>query len=275
MNNNYRYSSAPVVYDQNHNINNTMQLNSLDLTKAENQAQRYWQLQQNLFAIYQYEQNKYNYLKSSQDNLLRSINFDMIRLWRYKKEFYYRPKQDSNLIIGSKDEIANEISSRFHNINVHIVDDLNNVLTSSQVKIDTVYIALNSITVVENEVFEPSNGHNIFQNPNGSYSRNLLHHTSYLFHRFTNYEINNNEISHTHIFLREFTKKDTHFIVDLLASFLKYLQNSSKALVLLGNKDVSIEIFYKHIITPIFGNDYCITITDELLNRLSIEEIEY
>lgn len=273
MNNNYRHPNAPVVYDQNHNINNTMQLNSRDLTRVENQAQRYWQLQQNLFNIYQNEHNRYNYFKDSQDNLLRSISFDMIRLWRYKKKFYYRPNQDSDLIIGSKDEIANEISSRFHNINVTIVNDLNDVLASSQVRVDTIYIALNSITVVENEVFEPSNKYDVFQNPNGSFRRNLLHHTSYLFHRFTNYRINNNETSYTQILLRELTQKDTEFIVDWLGAFLKTMQNSSKALVLVDNKDVSIDIFYKHIITPIFGNDFCITITDEILRDKSIEEI--
>ena len=169
-----------IQYSPNYNSNDSVQLTGHNLTRAENQAQRYWQLQQNLYAIYQNEHNRYNYFKTSQDNLLSSINFDMFRIWRYKNKFYYRPKQDSDLIIGSKDEIANEISSRFHNINVHIVDNLNDVLTSAQVKINTVYIALNSITVVENEVFETRYFYNIFLNQNGSFSRNLLHHTSLL-----------------------------------------------------------------------------------------------
>lgn len=272
MNNNY-YSNTPVLYDQNNNLNNSIQLTSRDLTKAENQAQRYWQLQQNFYNIFLNEHNRYSYFKSSQDNLLRSINFDMIRLWRYKKKFYYRPTQDSDLIVGKKNEIATEIGSRFHNINVNIVDDLNEVLTSSQVKVDTVYIALNSITVVENEVFEPTNSYNIFQNPNGSFSRNLLHHTSYLLYRFTNYELNQNQISSTLILLNVMTKNNTEYILDLLAIFFKTLQNTSKVLVLIDNKDVSVEIFYKHIIIPIFGNDNCITITEELLNSSSIEEI--
>lgn len=69
MSNQY-HSNTPVVYNQNDNLNNTVQLNSRDLTRAENQAQRYWELQQNLFAIYQNEHNRYNYFKSSQDNLL-------------------------------------------------------------------------------------------------------------------------------------------------------------------------------------------------------------
>ena len=60
------------------------------------------------------------------------------------------------------------------------LDNLNDVLTSVQVKINTVYIALNSINVVENEVFETRYLNNIFQNQNGSFSRNLLHHTSLL-----------------------------------------------------------------------------------------------
>lgn len=262
-----------IQYSPNYNSNDSVQLTGHNLTRAENQAQRYWQLQQNLYAIYQNEHNRYNYLKSSQDNLLKSINFDMIRFWRYKKKFYYRPSQDSDLIIGSKDEITNEISSRYHNINVHIVDDLNDVLTSVQVKINTVYIALNSITVVENEVFETRYFYNIFLNQNGSFSRNLLHHTPYLLHRFFNYLINNDEISFTKLLLILFTQKDTHFIVDWLGSFFKTMKNNSQVLVLVENKDVSIDIFYKHIIIPIFGKDFCITITDELLSNSSIEDI--
>lgn len=262
-----------VLPGNNHNYNISNGLDNSALIKAENQVQRYLQLQQNLYNIYLNEHNRYNYLKSSQDNLLKSINFDMIRFWRYKNKFYYRPKQDSDLIIGSKDEIANEISSRFNNINVTIVDDLNDVLTSVQVKINTVYIALNSITVVENEVFETRYFYNIFLNQNGSFSRNLLHHTPYLLNRFRDYYISNNEISFTKIFVTLFSQKDTHFIVNWLGSFFKTMKNNSQVLVLVENKDVSVEIFYKHIITPIFGKDFSITITDELLSNSSLEDI--
>jgi len=262
---------AGIVMPDNHVSN--VAPNNENLTKAENQVQRYWELQQSIYNIYQNEQNRYNYLKSSQDNLLNSINFGMFRLWRYKKKFYYRPQQDSDLIICKKSEIANEISSRFHNINVIIVDDLNDVLTSSQVKFDTVYIALNSIPVVENEMFATANSYDVFQNINGSFTRNLLHHTSYLLHRFTNYSIDNKLTSYTQILLREFTKKDTEFIVDWLGAFLTTMQNNSKVLVLVENKNVSVEIIYKHIITPIFGSEYSVTITDEMLNKKSIEDI--
>ena len=262
-----------VLPGNNHNSNISNRLDNSALIETKKQIEEYFIIQRNLVAIYQNEHNRYNYFKTSQDNLLSSINFDMFRIWRYKNKFYYRPKQDSDLIIGSKDEIANEISSRFHNINVHIVDDLNDVLTSVQVKINTVYIALNSITVVENEVFEPDNGCNIFQNQNGSFSRNLLHHTPYLLNRFRDYYISNNEISFTKIFVTLFSQKNTFFIMNWLSSFFKTMKNNSQVLVLVQNKDVSIDIFYKHIIIPIFGKDFCITITDELLSNSSIEDI--
>ena len=262
-----------VLPGNNHNSNISNRLDNSALIETKKQIEEYFIIQRNLVAIYQNEHNRYNYLKSSQDNLLKSINFDMIRFWRYKKKFYYRPSQDSDLIIGSKDEIANEISSRFHNINVHIVDDLNDVLTSVQVKINTVYIALNSITVVENEVFETRYFYNIFLNQNGSFSRNLLHHTPYLLNRFRDYYISNNEISFTKIFVTLFSQKNTFFIMNWLSSFFKTMRNNSQFLVLLENKDVSVEIFYKHIITPIFGKDFSITITDELLSNSSLEDI--
>ena len=262
-----------VLPGNNHNSNISNRLDNSALIETKKQIEEYFIIQRNLVAIYQNEHNRYNYLKSSQDNLLKSINFDMIRFWRYKKKFYYRPSQDSDLIIGSKDEIANEISSRFNNINVTIVDDLNDVLTSVQVKINTVYIALNSITVVENEVFETRYFYNIFLNQNGSFSRNLLHHTPYLLNRFRDYYISNNEISFTKIFVTLFSQKNTFFIMNWLSSFFKTMRNNSQFLVLLENKDVSIDIFYKHIITPIFGKDFSITITDELLSNSSLEDI--
>ena len=262
-----------VLPGNNHNSNISNGLDNSALIETKKQIEEYFIIQRNLVAIYQNEHNRYNYLKSSQDNLLKSINFDMIRFWRYKKKFYYRPSQDSDLIIGSKDEITNEISSRYHNINVHIVDDLNDVLTSVQVKINTVYIALNSITVVENEVFETRYFYNIFLNQNGSFSRNLLHHTPYLLNRFRDYYISNNEISFTKIFVTLFSQKNTFFIMNWLSSFFKTMRNNSQFLVLLENKDVSVEIFYKHIITPIFGKDFSITITDELLSNSSLEDI--
>ena len=266
-------SDELVPYNGYNNFPNPEGLSNYDLTRAENKAQRYWELKQNLFAIYQKENNRYNYFKSSQDNLLNIINSDMICLWRYKKKFYYRPRQDSDLIVGKKNEIANEISSRYHNTNVNIVDDLNDVLTSVEVKIDAVYIAVNSICVVENEVFEPRNSNNVFRNQNGLFSRNLFHCTPYLLHRFTDYLINNDRISYTRFLLTVFTQKDTHFIVNWLASFFKTMKNNSQLLVLVLNKDVSVEIFYKHIIIPIFGKDFCVTITEELLRDKSIEEI--
>lgn len=262
-----------VLPGNNHNSNISNRLDNSALIETKKQIEEYFIIQRNLVAIYQNEHNRYNYLKSSQDNLLKSINFDMIRFWRYKKKFYYRPSQDSDLIIGSKDEITNEISSRYHNINVHIVDDLNDVLTSVQVKIDAVYLSLNSIYVVENEVFEPTTFYNIFQNQNGLYLRNLFHHTPYLLNRFRDYYISNNEISFTKIFVTLFSQKNTFFIMNWLSSFFKTMRNNSQFLVLLENKDVSVEIFYKHIITPIFGKDFSITITDELLSNSSLEDI--
>lgn len=80
-----------VLPGNNHNYNISNGLDNSALIKAENQIERYFTIQRNLATIYQNEHNRYNYLKSSQDNLLNSINFGMFRIWRYKNKFYYRP----------------------------------------------------------------------------------------------------------------------------------------------------------------------------------------
>ena len=272
-------SNTPVMYDQNQNPNNSMQLNDHDLTRAENQVQRCWELQQKLYAIYLNENNKYNYLKNSEQNYLNSINrYGRISLWRYKDKYYYRPAIDSDLIIAKKKEIAKEISSRSHNMNITIVDDLNDMLLSSEVKIDTIFIAISSIVVVENEVFDINQINEVFENSNGTFTRNLLKCTPYLRNRFFKY---NNYVKNTNPFnmlnhvdiLNTLTVCMSDFILNWLGSFFKTLQNSSRLLILMGNQDVSVDIFYKHIIIPLFGNDYCVTITEELLINNSIEEI--
>lgn len=58
-----------------------------------------------------------------------------------------------------------------------------------------------------------------------------------------------------------------------LGEYFTTLQGSQDILVLLGNKELSEEIFWRKIINPIFGHKYCITMTEEVLKNQSIEEI--
>ena len=58
-----------VLPGNNHNSNISNRLDNSTLIETKKQIEEYFIIQRNLVAIYQNEHNRYNYLKSSQDNL--------------------------------------------------------------------------------------------------------------------------------------------------------------------------------------------------------------
>ncbi|NCB47896.1 hypothetical protein EOM81_12915, partial [bacterium] len=84
---------------------------------------------------------------------------------------------------------------------------------------------------------------------------------------------NNNE-SFINKFLSNFVKNnDSLYIKEYVKNFFKTLRRRKEFLVLIGNKDVSVDVFYKNIITQIFGDTYCYTLTDDKLNQYFIHTI--
>lgn len=64
-------------------------------------------------------------------------------------------------------------------------------------------------------------------------------------------------------YLADYNKSRFYYILDWIVSFFKNLQNkSSIALVLIGNKTSGKELFFDEIISPLFGEEYCVKITD-------------
>ena len=76
------------------------------------------------------------------------------------------------------------------------------------------------------------------------------------------------------LFLWHFTKNNkSEFIEEWLRYFFKTLRRIPQSLVLVGNRDVSEEMFYNAIIKQIFGHEYCITLSDDILENENIEYI--
>ena len=76
------------------------------------------------------------------------------------------------------------------------------------------------------------------------------------------------------LFLWHFTKNNkSEFIEEWLRYFFKTLRRIRQTLVLIGNRDVSEDMFYNAIIEQIFGHEYCITLTDEIFENENIEYI--
>ncbi|MCX6077482.1 MAG: type IV secretion system DNA-binding domain-containing protein [Campylobacterales bacterium] len=248
--------------------------NVRDLELSNN---RYWDAQIDYSQIINNEQMRYDFFKHKEQAIVRDINRpnQPILLWRIKDKFYYRPSLFSPLIIGDEKKIAEEISSRYSNINLVFVSDLNDALSYKKmdIRIDTTYIAKNSIPVVDEEVFDITRREEIFVNHQGSYSRNTLSYSSYLVNRFYDFNLKNEPESYAKQVIQNITNlKDLKLLASILGKNFKHL-NSSNAIVLVGNKDVSEGILLNRVLKPIFGSQFCTTITDEMLRTIRMEDI--
>ena len=120
-----------------------------------------------------------NDLLFRQNNLLNIINDSNIKLWRFKNLIYFRTNS-GKLIRNNYLEIQKELSCRYGS-DVFIVNDLNDVLTNKnhQYRVNTIFIAINSIVAVEEEVFYIDKKDEIFFDSNNVWKRNLLAYTRF------------------------------------------------------------------------------------------------
>lgn len=159
-------------------VNSTNRLNQVTRNN-ENAIQRYWNTENNKQMIYNNEVNKYNDLIFKQNNLLTRVNFPNIKLWRFKNSLYFRTNS-GQLIIDNHIEIQKELSSRYGPDDVCIVNDMNDVLkNNNQYRINTIFIAINNLATVEEEVFDIYKTDEIFLSFNNCWKRNLLAYTRY------------------------------------------------------------------------------------------------
>lgn len=273
---NYEYEANRLTAINDH-MYHQVGLYDRNIRNLENSNIKYWDAKANFNQIMNNEERKYDYFKNKEQSILCDINRpnQTIRLWRFKNKFYYRPIQYGELKICDEKELAKEISSRYSNINVQIVNDLNDALSykKMEIRVDTTYIAVNSIPVVDEEVFDSNQMNEIFVNHQGYLSRNCLSYTPYLNKRFIDFRLDETNVSEARYFIQKMTTiKDLRFLVSRFGKFFKHLITSD-AIVLIGNKEVSEDILLKKILKPIFGSQFFITITDEMLETMSVEEI--
>lgn len=273
---NYEYEANRLTAINDH-MYYQVGLHDRNIKNLENSNVRYWNAQANFNQIMNNEERKYDYFKNKEQSILCDINKpnQPIRLWRFKNKFYYRPTLYGELKICDEKELAKEISSRYSNVNVQIVNDLNDALSykKMEIRVDTTYIAINSIPVVDEEVFDINQMNEIFVNHQGYLSRNCLSYNSYLHKRFIDFRLDENNVSEARYFIQKMTTiKDLIFLVSRFGKFFKHLITSN-AIVFMGNKDVSESILLKKILKPIFGSQFFTTITDEMLQTMSVEVI--
>lgn len=137
----------------------TLDKNGSRLNRANS---KYIDAEETRQAIIEYEHRKYDLLYSHQENLLNIINYPSIKLWRYGENLYFRSSYEK-LFVGTHEKIKNELSSRYGVI-VHFVNDINDVLqNNNEIRVDTTFIAINSLPVIEEEVFNPNERREIYE----------------------------------------------------------------------------------------------------------------
>jgi len=237
------------------------------VSSMENMHQRYLNAEASRQWSHNNEINKYNELMGKQNNLLNNrINFPEISLWRYKNLLYYRTNS-GELIIDDHIEIQKELSSRY-GPDIYIVYDMNDVLkNNTQIRVNTVFIALNCLHVVDQEIVEPDSKYELLQYSNGTFKRNLLSHTRYMKKRLLN-----NSTSDT------FTKKVMSSITernsDCISLWIKDIGTENDTILLLvGNKTLSEDLVVDNVIKRLFNTGIVNTLTDEMLQKSNFEEI--
>lgn len=255
-------------------IQNSNQLN-YQMRTLENSIDRYWNDLVDYRHIKNNKHREYNDLISDQNNLLNDIDKrnNSYGLWRYKDDFYYRASPQSELCIGNAEKISKEISSRYP-INVRIVDDLNDISNNiKEIRFDTVFISKKSIIVIDGEVIEPTQQYEIFKHRNGKFYRNLIVTTESLTKRFENYNKNSSESTKIKVFIQKIsTYSDSKFLLNRLGKSFESLK-SENIIVMVGNKNVSEDIFCNRVLKSMIHPENYITITDDILKEKSIAEI--
>ena len=198
--------------------------------------------------------------------------------------------------IDQLEEIETELSPLMSR-QVKIITDTKTIVNLRRTDPHKIYIPLFLI----NSKIEPILLFDIYDDTkDNNYSYNLFTYTEYLKQRFqliseldknvlhkvyedafkpqdikeeNNYNRINNEFF-IKLFLRTFTlNNNSEYIEEWLTYFFKTLRRIKNNLILIGNRDISEETFYIGIIKQIFGFDYCLTITDEILENQPIEFI--
>ncbi len=232
---------------------------------------RYLNAENNRQSIINYENAKYYELMQKQNNLLDRINFLEIKLWRFKNLLYFRTN-GGQLIINNIIEIQKELSSRYGS-DVRVVNDLNDVLRNNeQFRVNTIFIAINNIVVVEQEVFIINLSYELVKLTNEVWERNLL--------AYTRFNKKNYTVKYDYQKC-SFTRSLMHFLVENLSNNTQESiscwignigLNIDTMLLLVGNQSVSEDLVVNKVIQSLFDTNLVVTITDEILSQ-NFEEI--
>ena len=234
--------------------------------KSENAIQRYLNVEANKQWIYNNEISKYNTLINIQNNLLNRINYPEMKFWRSKDKLYYRTN-NGYLIVDNYIEMQKELSSRYGS-DVFIVNDMNDVLKNNhQIRVNTVFIAINNVVVVEEEIFDSKSTLELIPYTDGTWKRNLLAYTRYMQKKI----LHN---SHNETFIKKMMLNITERKSDCISPWIKNIGTENDTILLLvGNQQLSEDLVVNKVIKRLFDTGIVAPLTDKMLQKQSFEEI--
>jgi len=226
-----------------------------------------------------------SYLKYIINNHIEIINSLNHYLWKDDNNNLYYKKFNGKKVSGTKEQISDIISEDIKR-DILIVDDIyssRNLTNKTGIYGNTYQYIL--INLIPYKVFNPfTNLQTYYDISLQKYFTNLFRYSDYLEPRLSYKEhythINANlQNNYSESFINKFifnlvtNEDDYNTIINWLSGFFKTLVKSDTALVLVGDKEVSQEIFLDQIIKPIFGHDFCTTITAKMIKEQSIHQI--
>ena len=226
-----------------------------------------------------------SYLKFIINNhikIMKGINY---LVWKDDSNNLYYKTFDRVKESGDKEYISNLISQEIEE-NILIINDIysakNHITKISKYVYSYKYLLLNLIPY---KVFNPFTNRQTYHDISlQKHFTNLFRYSVYLEPRLSYKEhyahINANlQNNYSESFINKFifnlvtNEDDYNTIINWLSGFFKTLIKSDIALVLVGDKEVSQEIFLDQIIKPIFGHDFCTTITATMIKEQSNYQI--
>lgn len=283
------------------NNNQTMNFQQ-HLQQAHNNAfNRYadYQIERNMrFTIEQDLRQEYDFIINEAHLLLNTF---------YVNPFNSLTKNSNNIYLTYNGNFftntisdCNEIEAELFPVlsrEVKIIKDTTTLIANRRKQPQNIYLPL---FLIKSQI-EPILVFDIYNTTkNNTFTFNLFTYTDYLLQRINdNFRINKQELEDIHkftfdtvaldkknycikltnkyfikLFLNVLTiNNNSEYIEEWLTYFFKTLRRVKQSLVLIGNRDVSEEIFYNGIIKQIFGFDYCLTVTDKMLENQSVDMI--
>lgn len=207
--------------------------------------------------------NKYKYFlnkfEQNGDTILKKDN-----------EYYYIRK-DVFCYKGSKEEIEQIIGSKYNEIIEIVSKYKNSYKNKSEI---TTFIPCSYIRIIDKNVFYPNNPNKMIFTDNKIFI-NLFNHNKYLLKKFDKsiQDIEQKEESLISKVLSIATTLNSTYIKILLSRFFVNFENSAFILTLIGNQEFTENIIFAKIISEIFGHDYCLILSEEVLRNQSLDDI--